>query len=57
MSSDMEAKEFKEVLKDELNEIGHSRELREASLEGFKLPPVSDSQDAYQKAAESGHDR
>ncbi len=53
MSSAMEPKEFKEVLNDELEEIRNSREQREAAFDGLELPPVSDSEDSYQKAGQS----
>jgi hypothetical protein len=49
----MEPKDFKEVLNDELEEVRKSREQREASFDDLELPPVSDSQDSYQKAVES----
>ena len=49
----MKAKEFKEVLIEELEEISHSRDLRKGLIEGLELPSVSDSQNAYQKAAKS----
>ena len=51
MNANTKAKDFKEVLNGELEEISHSRDLRQELIDG--LPPVSDSQDAYQKAAES----
>lgn len=45
--------EFRDVLNDELEEIRKSRALRESSFDDLDLPPVSDSQDSFQKAAES----
>jgi hypothetical protein len=53
MSSEMEPKQFNDVLNDELDEIGNSREQREVLFGGLDLPPVSDSEDSYQRAAES----
>jgi hypothetical protein len=49
----MEPKEFKEVLKEEIDEIGSSRDLRKTEINGLELPPVSNSDDAFQKAIES----
>ncbi len=51
MNANTKVKDFKEVLNEELEEISHSRDLRQELIDG--LLPVSESQDAYQKAAES----
>ena len=49
----MEPKEFTEVLKDELDEISSSRDLRKTEIDGLELPPVSNNADAIEKAVES----